>query len=262
MKPFVSVLCQGIAAIFLLAGNALPTGSARPLVAVIDSGVARTPELAGLLVAEYDVASAAPRQAFVPRYDHGTMVATILAREAKNQVDIVSVRIDDPAGCPAGANPPCQPSAKVVERAIRQATRLKVDAINLSLSLADDEGIIDAVRDAAAKGIRIVIAAGNEGRDHPANMRMAAAAFPRAVLVGALDAGGRPWAMTNRPDDKPEGYLYTWQRGVDVPTMLANGQAAYATGTSFAAPIETARLIAQSLPRAAAPDAIASVSRP
>jgi subtilisin family serine protease len=263
VQPFVSVVCQGIAAIFLLAGNALPAAAARPLVAVIDSGVARTPELADLLVAEYDVASSAPRQAFVPRYDHGTMVATILARAAKNQIGIVSVRIDDPAGCPEGANPPCQPSAKVVERAIRKATRLGVDAINLSLSLADDEGIIDAVRDAAAKGITIVIAAGNEGRDHPANVRMAAAAYPRAVLVGALDAVGQPWAMTNRPDANPEGYLYSWQRGVDVPTMLANGMPAHATGTSFAAPIETARLMAQSLPRtAAAPVVMASESRP
>jgi subtilisin family serine protease len=261
VKPFVLVW-QGIAALFLLMGNSLPDVPSRPVVAVIDSGVARTPELEGLLVAEYDVAAPSPRQAFVPRYDHGTMVATILARAAKNQVEIVSIRIDDPAGCPAGANPPCQPSAKVVERAIRQATRLGVDAINLSLSLAEDKGIVDAVRDAAAKGITIVIAAGNEGRDHPANLRMAEAAYPHAVLVGALDAGGQPWAMTNKPDANPEGYLYTWQRGVDVPTMLANGRAAFATGTSFAAPIETARLIVQSLPRTAAPVVMASESRP
>src|SRR5687767_6839365 len=86
--------------------------AARPLVAVIDSGVARTAELGASVVAEYDMASAPGRTAFQPRYDHGTMVATVLQREAKGGVDIVSFRIDDPRGCPEGFDPPCQFSAE------------------------------------------------------------------------------------------------------------------------------------------------------
>lgn len=216
---------------------------ARPLVAVIDSGVAQTVELGSVLVAEYDMAG--NRAPFEPRYDHGTMVATILAREAQGGVGIISLRIDDPAGCPAGWVPPCQSSAAPIVAAIRRATELRVDAINISLSLKDDSAIADAVHDAAAQGIVVVLAAGNNGSNHPGNLRMARAGYPRTVLVGAVDAAGQPWAGANRPGAiRWFDYDYVWRLGVDVPTVNREGAAVYATGTSFAAPIETARLMA------------------
>ena len=216
----------------------------RPRVAIIDSGVAKTAELAALVSAEYDMASDPGRTEFQPRYDHGTMVATILARAAHGQVDIISLRIDDPAGCPAGANPPCQPSAAPIARAIRRATDLGVDAINISLALDQDASITAAIADAAAKGIRVVLAAGNNGYDHPGNLAQARAAYPNAVLVGAIDADGKPWSGTNRPDAAPEGYNYAWQLGVKVPTAAIDGRAVTGTGTSFAAPLETAHFLA------------------
>jgi len=216
----------------------------RPRVAIIDSGVAKTSELVGLVSAEYDMASNPGRPEFQPRYDHGTMVATILARAAHGQVDIISLRIDDPAGCPAGANPPCQPSAAPVARAIRRATELGVDAINISLALDKDPSITAAIADAAAKGIRVVLAAGNNGYDHPGNLGPARAAYPNAVLVGAIDSDGKPWSGTNRPDTTPQGYNYAWQLGVKVPTAAIDGRAVTGTGTSFAVPLETAHFLA------------------
>lgn len=214
----------------------------RPVVAVIDSGVARTAELGGRVIAEYDMAASPARTAFRPAFDHGTMVATILARAAARPVDIVSLRVDDPAGCPPGAQAPCVRSVHTVAAAIRQATRLGVDAINLSLNMADHPAITDAVRDAARHGITVVMAAGNDGADHPNNLRLARAAYPNGVLVGAVDAAGAVWTGTNRPDAAaPAGYNYSWQLGVAVPTALADGRPAIGTGTSFAAPIETAK---------------------
>ena len=213
--------------------------SARPLVAVIDSGVARAGALSSVVVAEYDMAGARP--AFQPRYDHGTMVATILNHEAQGAIDIVSLRIDDPAGCPEGLSPPCQPSSRPIAAAIDKAVSLGVDAINLSLSLANDPAITQAVRRAAARGIIVVMAAGNNGRNHPDNAAMARAGFPRTVLVGATDPAGNPWTGTNRPDS--DDYLYVWRRGVAVPTVSAAGETVFGTGTSFAAPIETARRV-------------------
>lgn len=218
---------------------------ARPIVAIIDSGIARTPELAGSLLAEYDMAAAPARPAFTPRYDHGTMVATILQREASRPIQIVSLRIDDPAGCPEGSAPPCQLSAEPIAQAIRKATDLGVSIINISLNLKDDPSIVAAVHDAAAHGIRVVLAAGNDGRDRPGNLDMARAGFPNTVLVGALTAEGQPWDGTNRPEAGTPGYLYVWQPGVRVPTTLADGVKVFATGTSFAVPIETATLIRQ-----------------
>ncbi|MFD1611057.1 S8 family serine peptidase [Sphingomonas tabacisoli] len=224
---------------FLLALTASVSASAKPLVAVIDSGVARTGALSGVVVGEYDMAGSRP--AFQPRYDHGTMVATIIDHEAQGGVDIVSLRIDDPAGCPAHFAPPCQPSSRPIAAAIDKAVDLGVDAINLSLALADDPAITEAVRRASAKGIIVVMAAGNNGRNHPDNTAMARAGFPRAVLVGATDMAGNPWTGTNRPD--ADDYLYVWRQGVDVPTVSAAGQKVFGTGTSFAAPIETARRV-------------------
>lgn len=225
--------------LFLLLALVAAPVSARPLVAVIDSGVSKTAQLADVLVAEYDMAG--DRAAFRPRYDHGTMVASIINREAKGQVDIVSLRIDDSAGCPPDRSPPCQPSAKPIAAAIDKAVEIGVDAINLSLALANDARITAAVRRAAERGIVVVMAAGNNGRDHPDNIAMARAGFPRAVLVGATNPNGDPWTGTNRPD--ADDYLYVWRRGVDVPAVSAAGLEVFGTGTSFAAPIETARRV-------------------
>jgi hypothetical protein len=216
-----------------------------PLVAIIDSGIARTPELQKFLVAEYDLGATPARPAFQPRYDHGTMVATIMEREAKEPIDIVSFRIDDLQGCPQDANPPCQHDVKPIAEAIRKATEMGVSAINISLNLKDDPRIVDAVRDAAARGIKVVMAAGNDGLDHPGNLGMARAGYPNTVLVGALEANGQPWKGTNKPQADTTGYRYAWQLGVDVPTVMANGTEAIATGTSFAVPIETAKLLTE-----------------
>lgn len=232
---FFTSLCAGM----LLLGQA---AAAKPLVAVIDSGVARTPELASVLVSEYDMAVESPRPAFQPRYDHGTQISTVLNREAKGQVNIVSIRIDQPSGCAKGLNPPCQRDAKVIARAIYQAMRLNVDAINMSLALQDDQAIIKAVYYATRQGILVVMAAGNDGLDQPGNLRIAKAGMPRTVLVGATDASGAVWRKTNRPEPGPAlPYNYAWQLGVDVPTMNADGSESRATGTSLSAPIETAR---------------------
>ena len=232
-----------LAALSVASASTAHADPSRPRVAIIDSGIARTPELASLIVAEYDVAATPQRPAFRPRFDHGTMVATILARAARHNVSIISFRIDDPAGCPSGASPPCQPSAVPIADAIRRATALGVDAINLSLALDGDPRITAAVKDAAAKGIGIVMAAGNQGRQHPSNLAPARAAYPAAVLVGAVDAAGKRWSGTNLPDPRPRDYNYVWRLGVQVPTTGADGRPVTGTGTSFAVPIETARLL-------------------
>ena len=232
----------GLAALALTPGSA-QAGPKTPLVAVIDSGVALTDELRPIVTAEFDLGTDAQRPTFKPASDHGTMVATILAREAEHDLSIVSIRIDDSGACPDGATPPCQQDAGRIAHAIWHAVYLGVDAINISLTLSDDPRIVEAVKEAGRQGIPVVLAAGNDGYDHPLNLASAKAAFPSAVLVGALDAGGHPWKGTNRPTLRVDDYVYRWQLGVDVPTVMANGSAARATGTSFAAPIETARIL-------------------
>jgi len=248
----------------MFAGLFMPALAAAsvPTVAVIDSGIAPINELSGLLAAEYDLGAPKARTAFHPAYDHGTMVATIIAQALDQQVRILSVRIDDPNGCPAGLAPPCQASPAPIAAAIRLATAHRVDAINLSLALADDPAITAAIADAARKGIHIVMAAGNEGRDHPNNVRMAVAGHPHAVLVGALDPAGRPWPQSNRPDrGAGSDYAYVWRAGVEVPTRQADGKLVRATGTSFAAPLETAMVLRADAARRAVPRPAAASRR-
>jgi hypothetical protein len=235
--------------------------TARPVVAVIDSGVARTAELGDAVIAEYDVGSTTPRPAFQPRYDHGTMVATIIHRETNGAADIISFRMDDPAGCPPSFAPPCQFSPHPVAAAIRKAADLGVDVINISLALQEHPVIVEAVREAAARGVMVVMAAGNNGYDRPSNRNAALAGGTHAVLVGAVDKAGLPWAGTNRPESASAGYEYVWRLGVMVPTRGATGAALAGTGTSFAAPIEAAhRLMALEAARTATASAGGSAS--
>jgi hypothetical protein len=119
----------------VLAISAPAHAADRPLVAIIDGGVARSAELQNVLVAEYDFAAAPPRPAFQPQFDRGAYVGTVLHRTAKVGVDIVSLRIDNPVDCAEGLDPPCQSNAQPVAAAIDKAVGLGAEAINISLSL-------------------------------------------------------------------------------------------------------------------------------
>jgi hypothetical protein len=69
-----------------------------------------------------------------------------------------------------------------------------------------------------------------------------------------------------------KGYNYVWRLGVNVPGRNAAGEPATGTGTSFAVPIETARLVMkqvvaegaakQPAPTATAPAATAAEQKP
>lgn len=235
-------LSAAIAAAAIVGSPALAAD--RPLVAVIDGGVARTAELERVLVEELDFAATPARPPFTPAHDHGTLVATVLHRAAGGAVDIMSLRIDDPAGCPEGANAPCQRDPLPIAAAIHAAIDLGADAINISLNMPDDPAIIAAVRRAAASGVKVVLAAGNDGADRPGNRKAAVAGYPGTVLVGALDWTGEAWAGSNQPDtDAGRSYKYVWRPGVAIDTIGADGTPGRASGTSMAAPIETAFVV-------------------
>ena len=227
--------------LFLVASATLSTSAAiaRPLVAVIDSGIAVTAELRPHLVGEVDAAARPARAMLVPRFDHGTKVATILSRAAGGQADILSIRVDAPVGCPAGVNPPCQSNRDVIAWAIYAAVARRADVINISMALMDAPVISRAISFAAWHGTQVVIASGNDGRLVPNNVSHARAGYPNAVLVGALESDGSMWRKSNRPaTSTPAGYSFTWRWGASVPTALMDGTPTVASGTSLAAPIE------------------------
>jgi hypothetical protein len=88
------------------------------------------------------------------------------------------------------------------------------------------------------------MAAGNQGQERPANLAAAIAGHPATVLVGALDAFGEPWENSNKPDAASGAdYNFVWRPGVEVWTAGADGAPVQASGTSLAAPMETASIL-------------------
>ena len=87
---------------------------------------------------------------------------------------------------------------------------------------------------AAAKGMILVAAAGNGGKDAPPAYP---AAHPDVIAVTAIDAEARIYKRANRGD-----YIDLAAPGVDVWAAKAGGGGSYRSGTSFAVPFVVAAI--------------------
>ena len=99
---------------------------------------------------------------------------------------------------------------------------------------------------AGARGMILVAAAGNGGKDAPPAYP---AAHPDVIAVTAIDADGRIYKKANRGD-----YIDLAAPGVDVWAAKAGGGGSYRSGTSFAVPFVTAAI---ALEQSAMPNATA-----
>ena len=153
-------------------GTAAPIASAKPLIALVDTGVSGTKEAAG----RYSVLGD-------EGYDgngHGdAMFDTIRGFDPK--AEVISIKALDDAG---------MGTVSSLYAAVRMAIDMQVSVINLSLSAYSTEGneaVASIIREAAANGITVVGAAGNNGSDAgsyiPANI-------PEAVIVSACNKQG------------------------------------------------------------------------
>ena len=214
-------------------------------VAVVDTGIELDhPVLAGVrLVAWRDVTDGRPDP-----YDpegHGTHVAGLLAgsgtlRGAAPDVELVVAKVfDDDA----------RASDTSVATGIRFAIEQRAQVIGLSLG-GDSFPILgtaseDAVREAIARGILVVAAAGNDGPDN-ADVR-SPASVAGAIAVAAVDREGRVGDFSSRggsgaligvlgarqaPDQKPE----LSAPGVKVVGPYRGGKYVESSGTSSAVP--------------------------
>ncbi|MBO9622386.1 MAG: S8 family serine peptidase [Sphingomonas sp.] len=215
----------------------------RPVkIAVVDSGIARTPLLAPLVVAEYDMAAVfRERPAFKPVHDHGTEVATVIAREARAPIQIYSLRIDTPGKC-VKSDPVCSFLDTNMVAAIDKAVELGVDVINLSIGGEPTPAMKEAIVAASAKGIKVAIAAGNRPGE-PRLKDLARAGGRNVWLVGAVDEKADPCAFSAAPRNPDRvGYQFVWRRGAKVETQDMEGKPVKATGTSFSTPFVTAEI--------------------
>jgi thermitase len=200
-------------------------GASRVVIAVVDTGVTATPDLAGRVLDGHDFVNNDDD----PRDDsgHGTMAAEVAAANGYNGAGIAGV-------CWACRILPVKVLGKDgsgsysdIAEGIRYAADRGANVINLSLSGTDDSRLLrDAVAYATGKGSLVLAAAGNDGSStlhYPA-------AVPAVLAVGGETSTGARYPWSN---------YGSW---VDVtapgcnPSQALNGSIEQYCGTSSATP--------------------------
>jgi len=215
---------------------------ARPVrIGMIDGPVNTAhPALRGARVTQESLVSGR-----VPAADHGTAVAALMVGEDPSgflsgfaqgaQLHAVSIFRQTEEGE--------ETSGELVAQAIDRLVARDVQIINLSLAGPDSNALRRTLAAAAARGVVMVGAAGNN--------RARTVGFPAAaeqvVAVTAVDAGRRRFRLANVGAENEFS-----APGVDVYAARERG-AGYVSGTSFAAPVVTA-LIAREMARGTAGD--------
>jgi subtilisin family serine protease len=131
-----------------------------------------------------------------------------------------------------------------IARALDWLGQQGVRVVNLSLSGPGNQVMRITAERAAAGGMLLVAAAGNEG---PNAAPVFPAGYGPVMAVTAVDASLQPYREANRGD-----YIDVAAPGVDVWSARGGQGGRYNTGTSFAAPFAAA---AAALALAASPDA-------
>ncbi|WP_440969870.1 S8 family serine peptidase [Peribacillus frigoritolerans] len=206
-------------------------GSKELIVAIIDDGIDRNHEdLKGRIVNAYDTIR--NRKHIVPKGEHGTHIAGIIAGSANNGI----------GGAGVAPNVKLMPinvfdgeyadTADIID-AIHYAVQQKANIINMSLGdTSYSESLNKAVQEAYKKGVLIVAAAGNEGDMGKNVQRVYPAAFSHVISVAA----------TNSSDKRPSYSNYhstvdIAAPGDDILSTLPNGKYGWMSGTSMATPM-------------------------
>jgi subtilisin family serine protease len=204
-----------------------------PAIAVLDTGVAAVPELAGRIKPGYNVSDGTQNTGDID--GHGTAAASIAAaaaggvRGVSPTSPIIPIKIFDDRG---------QAGPEDLVAGIAKAIDANAGVINVSADASPDEvdratrdDIMTAIDTAVSLGIPIVAATGNEG----AGTIGVPAAYPHVIAVGATDATGAPASFSNTG-----AQLDLVAPGEDVataaPGALCSGGYGLVSGTSFATP--------------------------
>jgi subtilisin family serine protease len=200
-------------------------GSSRVVIAVVDTGVTATADLAGRVLPGHDFVNGDDDA----RDDngHGTMAAEVIAAAGNNRVGIAGVcgacrilpvKVLGKDGSGAYSN---------IADGIRYAADQGATVVNLSLGGSDDSPVLrDAVAYAAGKGALVIGAAGNDGSAAPHYP----AAIPAVLAVGGVTSSDTRYSWSN---------YGSW---VDVtapgcnPSQALNGVVMQYCGTSSATP--------------------------
>lgn len=205
-----------------------------PAIAILDTGIADVPELAGRIRSGSNVATGGSNVNDID--GHGTAVASIAAaaaggvRGVSPTSPMIPIKIFDDAGNSTAGN---------FIAGIEKAIDANAGVINISaagsaagLDAATRRAVQDAIDAAVSLGIPVVAASGNEG----AGSLDVPAAMAHVIAVGATDESGNAASYSNTGSGldlvAPGSTLVT-----AAPHVLCSSGYAIATGTSFAAPL-------------------------
>jgi len=201
-------------------------GSTNTVVAVVDSGVAAHPELAGRLVAGHDFVNADSNPA--DDNGHGTAVAGVIGATGNNGTGIAGMdwatRIMPVKVVDASGSGYTSDIAKGVIWAADHGARV----INMSLGGNDYSSTLkSAIAYAYNKGAVLVASAGNDG----STAAMYPAAYPYVLSVSALHGS----TLADFSSYGPNTDLAA--PGESVYSLTRTGGYSYWSGTSFSAPM-------------------------
>jgi hypothetical protein len=243
-------------------------------IAVVDTGIdIDSPEFSGRISPDSrDMFSASSNRGYDASDDHGTNVAMIAAAARDNSgilgmawgASIMALRSDDPNSCvsDSGSTDPdadCEFADSTIAAAVDYATAHGAKVINLSLGGdAPTSSVTSAVSRAAAAGVFIVVAAGNDGNADPDafGAGVDTAGDGAVIIAGAVDEDGVIADFSDRAGNQPNHFLGA--RGDGICCQYQDGRIFVdddgfiylLAGTSYAAPqiAGAAALLAQAFP--------------
>lgn len=223
--------------IFEPAGGALlPTQAAlassasvagRPVIGMIDGGVASHPSLSAASIEQNGFAGS-PQPT-----GHGTAVASLLVGAQgpfRGAAPGAQLFVADVYGGSRAAG-----SATTVIKALGWLASHRPRVINISLIGPPNKAVARAIQIIQSRGIEVVAAVGNDG---PAAPPQYPASYPGVLAVTGVDARGRALPEAGRAR-----HLDFAAPGADMAAALPGQGYARVRGTSFAAPLAAARLL-------------------
>jgi len=208
-------------------------------IGMIDGGVASHPSLAGKSIEQNGFAGA-PQPT-----GHGTAVASLLVGSQglfRGAAIGAELLVADVYGGNRAAG-----SATTIVKALGWLAAHRPQVINISLVGPPNKLVQRAVRIVQSRGIEVVASVGNDG---PAAPPQYPASYPGVIAVTAVDAGGRAL-----PEAGKATHLDFAAPGADMAAALPGHGYTRVRGTSFAAPLAAARLLADGSPSALAAEA-------